>query len=105
MAHKKIVPGTGGEHYIPYKDRSGEKSTVYFTEDLSAEGLKKIFERVSGSLKGKIAVKLHTGEQHGPNIIPAPWVKELIADKDPGSPYRRDKHLLRGRPLHNGEAS
>lgn len=25
MAHKKIVPGTGGEHYIPYKDRSGEK--------------------------------------------------------------------------------
>ena len=40
MAHKKIVPGTGGEHYIPYKDRSGEKSTVYFTEDLSAEGLK-----------------------------------------------------------------
>ena len=83
MAHKKIVPGTGGEHYIPYKDRSGEKSTVYFTEDLSAEGLKKIFERVSGSLKGKIAVKLHTGEQHGPNIIPAPWVKELIADKIP----------------------
>ena len=43
MAHKKIVPGTGGEHYIPYKDRSGEKSTVYFTEDFSAEGLKKIF--------------------------------------------------------------
>ena len=81
MAHKKIVPGTGGKHYIPYKDRSGEKSTVYFTEDFSAEGLKKIFERVSGSLKGKIAVKLHTGEQHGPNIIPAPWVKELIADK------------------------
>ncbi|MBU5446035.1 hypothetical protein [Blautia sp. MSJ-36] len=62
MAHKKIVPGTGGEHYIPYKERSGEKSIVYFTEDLSAEGLKKIFERVSGSLNGKIAVKLHTGE-------------------------------------------
>ena len=20
MAHKKIVPGTGGEHYIPYKE-------------------------------------------------------------------------------------
>ena len=25
-----------------------------------------------------IAVKLHTGEQNGPNIIPSSWVKELI---------------------------
>ena len=83
MAHKKMVPGTGGNHYIPYNERSGEKSTVYFTEDLSAEGLKKIFERVSGNIHGKIGVKLHTGEQHGPNIIPAPWVEELIHDKMP----------------------
>lgn len=97
MAHKKIVPGTGGEHYILYKDRSGEKSTVYFTEDLSAEGLKKIFERVSGSLKGKIAVKLHTGEQHGPNIIPAPWVKELIADKIP------EAHIVETNTYYEGD--
>ena len=97
MAHKKIVPGTGGEHYIPYKDRSGKKSTVYFTEDLSAEGLKKIFERVSGSLKGKIAVKLHTGEQHGPNIIPAPWVKELIADKIP------EAHIVETNTYYEGD--
>ena len=97
MAHKKIVPRTGGEHYIPYKDRSGEKSTVYFTEDFSAEGLKKIFERVSGSLKGKIAVKLHTGEQHGPNIIPAPWVKELIADKIP------EAHIVETNTYYEGD--
>lgn len=97
MAHKKIVPGTGGEHYIPYKERSGEKSTVYFTEDLSAEGLKKIFERVSGSLNGKIAVKLHTGEQHGPNIIPAPWVKELIADKIP------EAHIVETNTYYEGD--
>ena len=25
-----------------------------------------------------MAVKLHTGEQHGPNIIPRPWVAELL---------------------------
>ncbi len=104
MAHKKMVPGTGGNHYIPYNERSGEKSTVYFTEDLSAEGLKKIFERVSGNIHGKIGVKLHTGEQHGPNIIPAPWVEELIHDKMPeanivetntyyeGDRYTTEKH-------------
>lgn len=32
-------------------------------------------------MKGKTAIKLHTGEQHGPNIIPRPWVQELI-EKD-----------------------
>ena len=73
-----ITPGSGGNHYIPYEERTGKESVVYFTRDLSAEGLKKIFERVNSPLTGKVAIKLHTGEQHGPNIIPRPWVKDLI---------------------------
>ena len=40
--------------------------------------MRRIFERVSAPLSGKIAVKLHTGEPHGPNIIPRPWVEDLI---------------------------
>lgn len=73
-----ITPGSGGNHYIPYEERAGKESVVYFTRDLSAEGLKKIFERVNSPLTGNVAIKLHTGEQHGPNIIPRPWVKDLI---------------------------
>ena len=34
---------------------------------------------MSGNIEGKVGVKLHTGEQHGPNIIPREWVKELMA--------------------------
>lgn len=60
-----------------------EKSKVYFTRDLSAQGLLKIYDRVCGNLTGKIAVKLHTGEQHGPNIIPRDWVKELFEKRLP----------------------
>ncbi|HIZ10843.1 MAG TPA: DUF362 domain-containing protein [Candidatus Eubacterium faecavium] len=78
MSEKNAVPGKGGERYIPYDERTGPESTVYFTKDLSAEGLRRIFERVSAPLSGKIAVKLHTGEPHGPNIIPRPWVEDLI---------------------------
>ena len=81
MSNQKPIPGTGGDHYVPYEQRSGEESAVYFTRDLSAEGLRKIFSRVSGNMTGKVAIKLHTGEPHGPNIIPRPWVKELI-EKD-----------------------
>ena len=73
-----ITPGTGGNRHIPYNERTGNESVVYFTRDLSAEGLKKIYERVNDNMTGKVAIKLHTGEQHGPNIIPRPWVENLI---------------------------
>ena len=73
-----IIPGTGGNQYIPYEERGGKESVVYFTRDLSAEGLKNIYERVNATMTGNIAIKLHTGEQHGPNIIPRPWVENLI---------------------------
>lgn len=85
MADNKKVPGTGGEHYIPYNERTGGESTVYFTRDLSAEGLRKIFQRVAGPLTGKIGIKLHTGEPHGPNIVPRPWVEALIKSDLPGA--------------------
>ena len=78
MCDHKPAPGTGGDHYIPYEKRSGEESVVYFTRDLSAQGLKKIYERINGSMTGKVGIKLHTGEAHGPNIIPRPWVEALI---------------------------
>ena len=83
MSDKKAVPGTGGEHYIPYGERTGEESVVYFTKDLSAEGLRRIFERVSGRLTGRMGIKLHTGEKHGPNIIPRPWVESLVKNDLP----------------------
>ena len=82
---QEVRPGTDGDRYIPYNDRIGEESTVYFTRDLSAEGLRKIFERVNEPLTGKIAIKLHTGEKHGPNIIPRPWVKALIENDLPSA--------------------
>ena len=65
----------------------------------------KIYERIQEHVKGKVAIKLHTGEQHGPNIIPRPWVKKLVDEKLPeativetntyyeGDRYTTDKHL------------
>jgi uncharacterized Fe-S center protein len=79
----EMRPGTGGEIYVPYEERTGGTSIVYFTRDLSAAGLKKVYEKVRTNLTGKIAIKLHTGEQHGPNILPRPWVKSLIEDEIP----------------------
>lgn len=86
-------------------ERTGKESIVYFTRDLSAEGLSKIYQRIQGHFKEKVAIKLHTGEQHGPNIIPRPWVEKLVKEQLPeativetntyyeGDRYTTDQHL------------
>ena len=78
-----ITAATGGERYVPYAQRTGNESIVYFTRDLSPEGLMKVYERVNGAITGKVAIKLHTGEPHGPNIIPPAWVKAFMAKELP----------------------
>lgn len=104
MAPKK-VPGTGGDVYVPYDERSGNESIVYFTRDLSAEGLRKIYGYVSENIRGRVGIKLHTGEPHGPNIIPRPWVENLVKTELPkanivetntyydGGRYTTEQHL------------
>ena len=69
--------------YIPFEERKSDESVVYFTRDLSPEGLKKVYEKVNDNISGKIAIKLHTGEPHGPNIIPSSWIKEFMKDECP----------------------
>ena len=83
MNHKKIIPGRNGGRYVPYKERSGNESVVYFTRDLSSEGLRKIYKRVGAGLNGKVGIKLHTGEKNGPNIIPRDWVEQLVRKELP----------------------
>lgn len=80
---EKPIAGTGGDRYVPYSERTGGESVVYFTRDLSAEGLRRIFAKVSAPITGKPSIKLHTGEPHGPNIIPRPWVEALVKNDLP----------------------
>lgn len=105
MSENKVVAGSGGNVYLPYEKRTGEESVVYFTRDLSADGLKKIYQRIKQVLSGRIAVKLHTGEKNGPNIIPRDWVRELMSGMPEdaaiietnsyydGDRYTTEKHL------------
>lgn len=51
------------------------KSRVYFTRDISVEGLLKMYAQINQELRGNIAIKLHTGEPNGPNILPREMVK------------------------------
>lgn len=74
----KSYAGRRRNKYVPYEERIGNESIVYFTRSLTSEGLIKAYEQVSENIEGNIGVKLHTGEQNGPNIIPREWVKALL---------------------------
>jgi uncharacterized Fe-S center protein len=54
-----------------------QKAKVYFTRDISPKGILKVYKAINSEITGKVAIKCHTGEPHGPNIIPPVWVKEV----------------------------
>ena len=56
-----------------------QKPKVYFTKELSPEALIRIYDQVNQGISGKVALKLHTGEPGGPNIIPREWAKAFMA--------------------------
>jgi len=53
----------------------GSKAKVYFTKHIDANHLIRLYDKINEGIYGKVAIKLHTGEQHGPNIIPLDMVK------------------------------
>ncbi len=59
-----------------------EKSKVYFTKDISSEGLIKIYEALNQKLKGKVAIKISTGEPGGHNFLNPNLIKGLVNKLD-----------------------
>lgn len=52
----------------------GSRAKVYFTREIDAAHLISLYTRINDAIYGKVAIKLHTGEKHGPNILPRDMV-------------------------------
>ena len=61
------------------KKGAGSTAKVYFTKKIDAAHLIKLYDMISESIYGKVGIKLHTGEPHGPNILPRDMVAKLQA--------------------------
>lgn len=61
------------------KATAGSRAKVYFTKYIDAAHLIQLYDKINEGIYGKIAVKLHTGEKHGPNILPRDMVKKFMA--------------------------
>ena len=55
-----------------------QKSIVYFTKDISSNGLLKIYSALNTELKGKVAVKISTGEPGGHNFLQPTLIAPLV---------------------------
>lgn len=57
---------------------NADASVVYFTEDISAEGLVKIYEQLGWQPTGKVAVKISTGEPPASNYLRPELIGTLV---------------------------
>ncbi len=57
-----------------------EKSTVYFTKEITPEALSKLYRAMGRTLKGKVAVKLSSGEPGGHNYLKPSLIQALVAE-------------------------
>ncbi len=55
-----------------------EKAKVYFIREITPENIIKAYEALGKKLEGKIAVKMHSGEQGNPNYLRPEFVKDVV---------------------------
>lgn len=59
-----------------------EKAKVYFTKEVSPESIVKMYEKLGVVLPGKVAVKLHSGEEGNQNYMKPEFVKAIVDKVD-----------------------
>ncbi len=82
-ASKKILklnaaPVVGSKN-VTGTNYTGTAAKVFFTDKIDADHLIKLYNMINGEIFGKVAIKLHTGEPNGPNILPRDMVKTFQA--------------------------
>lgn len=55
-----------------------EKANVYFSKEITPEVIVKMYEAIGVTLPGKVAVKLHSGEEGNQNYIKPEFFKPMI---------------------------
>ena len=55
-----------------------EKSKVYFIREITEDNVVKIYEKLGIELKGKVAVKVHSGERGNQNYLRPEFMKKII---------------------------
>ena len=55
-----------------------DKAKVYFTKEITPDGMIRLYEKLGVKLEGKVAVKLHSGEEGNQNYLKPEFVKKIV---------------------------
>lgn len=74
------------------------RAKVYFTDKINEDSMVKLYKLINSDIYGKVALKIHTGEQGGKNFLPREFVKAVqqrIHDSnivETNTLYKRGRH-------------
>ena len=68
-----------GSRNVTGMKTEGSRAKVYFSSHIDAEHLIRLYEKINDEIYGNVAIKLHTGEKNGPNILPRDMVQAFQA--------------------------
>ena len=81
IAATMVFVGCKQKQETPVEDTttvSEETATVYITRDINPEALVKIYQALGVDAKGRVAVKISTGEGSNPNYLKPELIKDLV---------------------------
>jgi len=58
---------------------AADEAIVYFSPEISVDALIRLYRKVNAEIGGKVAIKLHSGEPNGANLLPIELIKGLQA--------------------------
>ncbi len=59
-----------------------ERPKVYFTKDISADGVMKVYQHFADKIEGKVGIKVHFGEEGNKNFLSPHLLKKLAEELD-----------------------
>jgi len=71
-----------GHYYVGEDAETLDMPNVYFTKDISSEGLIAVYNALNWDPEGKVAVKISTGESNESNQLDPDLIKDLIHKVD-----------------------
>lgn len=72
----EVAPAPSGK--LPHQTDDADAPVVYFTRDISAAGLLKVYQAMGWQPTGKVGVKISTGEPPASNYLRPALIKDLV---------------------------
>lgn len=73
-----FIPAAYAQSSVASDNQSSDSAVVYMTREISPEAIIKLYKQLGREAKGKVAVKISTGEPGGHNFLQPSLIKDFV---------------------------